>query len=117
MTQSIRFVFTIIITIASSWTGASSALARGGEVNMITLQQEEAQVGVKIAGNLSCIMAEQNTGGACELRIKESKSGTEYRLVDAGFAMQLFFSGKKNVSIEGRLDKANVIRVSRVIPL
>ncbi len=91
------------------------ALARG-ELSRSSIEQEREQVGIAVSGNLTCVLSEVNTGDACQLKLLDTKTGATYQLADSTAAMRLFFSGKKSVSVEGRLDIGNVIRVSRVLP-
>ena len=113
MKSTITSLFSIGLLTLCVTSGV--ALARG-ELSRSSIDQERHQVGITVSGNLSCVLSEINTGDACQLKLQDPKTGATYQLADSNAAMRLFFSGKKSVSIEGRLDSGNVIRVSRVLP-
>ena len=56
----------------------------------------------KITGTLSCEMAAENTGQACQLKLLEAGTGKQYEINGSNDAMRLFQDGKREVAIVGR---------------
>jgi hypothetical protein len=78
----------------------TSARAREG-MNPSTIRREiSSDRWIKVKGQLICDNASGST--ACQLNLKDSKSGQIYTLTETDQALELFNSGTKSVLIEGR---------------
>ncbi len=60
---------------------------------------------VSISGTLTC--ATQDNGAPCELQVRDSKSGKNYRLANANNAVRMHHEGINNVIIEGVIASSN----------
>ena len=104
----------LIVSLAPLAPAYASRGADGTNRSMIRQEIEAISPQIKlvrIEGALSCDMGAENNGKACDLKLRESKTGHTFNLIEAKAAMQLYQGGNKNVAIEGRLEDTDTLEV------
>ncbi|MGZ3689205.1 MAG: hypothetical protein ACXWP5_05340 [Bdellovibrionota bacterium] len=99
---------------------AGSAFAIGGEMETLSaMKQEGIFTGrtkikiVRVEGALSCERPMVNNGDGCVLNLRDTKSGRNFRLIEANDAQHLYSTGKKNVAVEGVMQDSETIEVKK----
>ncbi|MGK5089158.1 hypothetical protein WDW86_16525 [Bdellovibrionota bacterium FG-2] len=88
-----------VLVISLGTLTAAFAMERDFSNTVIRMERGNPTTTVSISGTLSCVS--QENGTPCELQVRDSKSGKNFRLANATNAMRMHHDGINNVVIEG----------------
>lgn len=109
------FVATCMLLLKPAFADRDIAGFRESQMSM---KNSEAN-SVRITGELMCTLAAENSGQACDLKIKENGTARIYGIADTTVAAnalkRLYFNGARTVTIEGTLSNNGYIAVASTV--
>lgn len=122
MKNNISKQISVILSVLFFVIAAVSALPafsapKYGDATLQILRQEIQTKNVSIAGQLICKMSESNDGSACNLKIRDLKTGKTYTISETNEfqnVMRMYQNGVTQVQINGTYRDTQTIQVASV---